>query len=150
MTQGFKSLLEQRLDQSFENNKFEDGCRMLMGNRAYMLFTLDKVCASTTSFPARGGLRRPHIRKSHMDLMGWLCSVISPGGDEHREAAAAPGGRGRVRDDAQGVQGGEGGTEWQGAVRLQDTGGQEPQGQRTRQRGRASDSTATQLGGWNC
>jgi hypothetical protein len=70
MTQGFKSLLEQRLDQSFENNKFEDGCRMLMGNRAYMLFTLDKVCASTPSFPARGGLRRPHIRKSHMDLMG--------------------------------------------------------------------------------
>lgn len=41
--QGFKSILEQRLDQTFENSKFEDGCRMLMGNRAYMLFTLDKV-----------------------------------------------------------------------------------------------------------
>ena len=42
---GFKSVLLARLDGSFDPSKFEDGCRQLMGNKSYMLYTLDKVKA---------------------------------------------------------------------------------------------------------
>lgn len=36
-------MLLARLDGSFDAAKFEDGCRQLMGNRSYMLYTLDKA-----------------------------------------------------------------------------------------------------------
>ena len=42
-TQGFKSVLMARLDGSFDATKYEDGCRQLMGNKSYMLYTLDKA-----------------------------------------------------------------------------------------------------------
>ena len=32
-----------RLDGSFDATKYEDGCRQLMGNKSYMLYTLDKA-----------------------------------------------------------------------------------------------------------
>lgn len=41
--QGFKSLLMAVMDQSVDAQKYEDGCRQLMGNRSYLLYTLDKV-----------------------------------------------------------------------------------------------------------
>ena len=41
--QGFKSVLMARLDGSFDATKYEDGCRQLMGNKSYMLYTLDKA-----------------------------------------------------------------------------------------------------------
>jgi len=31
------------LDQSMDSQKYEEGCRQLMGNRSYLLYTLDKV-----------------------------------------------------------------------------------------------------------
>ncbi|KAL2523463.1 Paired amphipathic helix protein Sin3-like 2 [Forsythia ovata] len=39
----FKSALFGLLDGSFDNSKFEDDCRSLIGNQSYVLFTLDKL-----------------------------------------------------------------------------------------------------------
>ncbi|XP_038715705.1 paired amphipathic helix protein Sin3-like 2 isoform X2 [Tripterygium wilfordii] len=39
----FMSLLYNLLDGSADNAKFEDGCRAILGNQSYVLFTLDKL-----------------------------------------------------------------------------------------------------------
>lgn len=39
----FLSALYDLLDGSSDNAKFEDDCRAIIGNQAYVLFTLDKV-----------------------------------------------------------------------------------------------------------